>query len=149
MSAPRQLNVLVNDRLIGKLASDNDLWSFTYDDAWQKWPEAFSLAPGLPMTQLAHVDGSSNRPVQWYFDNLLPEEALRSVLSKEANLDEADAFALLAHFGAESAGSLVLITPDAAAAKTGLIPLSLQELPLAYKTLPQATLAKHSPKRMS
>lgn len=33
------------------------------------------LSPSLPRAQLAHVDGATTRAVQWYFDNLLPEEA--------------------------------------------------------------------------
>jgi hypothetical protein len=40
-------------------------------------------------------------------DNLLPEEAMRTVLAKEAQLSAEDAFGLLGYFGAESAGSLV------------------------------------------
>lgn len=50
--------------------------------------------------------------MQWYFDNLLPEEQLRSILAKEAQIDEADAFGLLGYFGAESAGSLSLAAPE-------------------------------------
>jgi len=149
MNATRELSVSVNDRLVGKLTADNDIWSFTYETSWQQWPGAFSLAPGLPLTQVAHIDGSSNRPVQWYFDNLLPEEALRTVLSKEEGLDEADAFGLLACFGAESAGSLVLAGPHTSEPLTGLVALSLQDLNQRIKNLPRATLTKNSPKRMS
>jgi hypothetical protein len=47
------------------------------------------------------------RPVQWYFDNLLPEEELRRVAATDAGLkDQDDAFALLQYLGAEPAGSL-------------------------------------------
>src|SRR5208283_2238955 len=55
------------------------------------------------------VDSSSKRSVQWYFDNLLPEESARDLLAKEAKIDVADAFGLLAYYGAESAGSLTLV----------------------------------------
>lgn len=44
---------------------------------------------------MRHVDGGTLRPVQWYFDNLLPEERLRETVSKEAGLKGDDAFALL------------------------------------------------------
>jgi len=49
------------------------------------------------------------RRVQWYFDNLMPEGLLRDVLTKEAKIDTSDAIAQLQHFGAGSAGLLVLL----------------------------------------
>lgn len=107
MSA-RQLEVLVNDQLVGHLREENDLWQFTYAASWIASPQGFALSPALPRAAGLHADGASNRPVQWYFDNLLPEETLRTVIAKEADLKAEDAFGLLAYFGAESAGSLVL-----------------------------------------
>jgi serine/threonine-protein kinase HipA len=85
---------------------------FTYAPAWLADPQAFALSPQLPLSEEPLVDGSSQRPVQWYFDNLLPEEAQRTLLAKDAKLDEADAFALLSYYGAESAGSLTLLAPS-------------------------------------
>lgn len=84
--------------------------------------------------------------MQWYFDNLLPEEQLRSILAKEAQIDEADAFGLLVYFGADS---LSLAAPDAATAPMGLIALPLPELDARIRNLPRATLTHDSPKRMS
>jgi serine/threonine-protein kinase HipA len=55
------------------------------------------------------------RPVQWYFDNLLPEEKLREQIALDARLrDKDDAFALLEYLGAESAGALILLPPVSA-----------------------------------
>jgi len=105
------LNVSINENQVGQLRELNDIWSFEYDTSWLQNPSAFSLSPCLAMTTPLHVDGSSSRPVQWYFDNLLPEELLREVLAKESKLAMADAFGLLEHFGSESAGSLVLKAP--------------------------------------
>jgi serine/threonine-protein kinase HipA len=45
------------------------------------------------------MDGATQRPVQWYFDNLLPEEGQRSLLAADATIDKADAFGLLAYSG--------------------------------------------------
>ncbi|MFM9526501.1 HipA N-terminal domain-containing protein, partial [Listeria monocytogenes] len=67
------------------------------------------LCPNLARARGSIVDSSSQRPVQWYFDNLLPEEGQRQLLAKDARLDASDAFALLAYYGAESAGSLTLL----------------------------------------
>ena len=43
------------------------------------------LIAALGSLGLAHTDGG--RPVQWYFDNLLPEEEQRDVVAKEAKIN--------------------------------------------------------------
>ncbi len=101
----RQLDVLVNEQLVGYLHEVNNLWQFDYAKPWIDAADGFDLSPALPRAAGRHVDGASHRPVQWYFDNLLPEEGLRSAIAKEANLNAEDAFGMLAYFGAESAGS--------------------------------------------
>lgn len=148
-SAPRMLNVSINDRPVGQLRELNDIWTFEYDASWLQDSNAFSLSNGLSMTTPLHTDGSSVRPVQWYFDNLLPEELLREVLAKEAKIDKSNAFGLLKHFGSESAGSLVLREPGAAVEGQGLKPLTLADLQLRIKNLPHASLTQAAPKRMS
>ena len=148
-SLPRVLHVSINENQVGELRELNDIWSFEYDARWLLNPSAFSLSPGLAMTTPLHVDGSSIRPVQWYFDNLLPEELLREVLAKEAKLVAADAFGLLEYFGSESAGSLVLKAPGATDAAQGLKSLSLADLYRRIKNLPHASLTQDAPKRMS
>lgn len=149
MSA-RRLEVLVNDELVGILREENDLWQFEYADAWIASARGFDLSPALSRNRRIIADGASNRPVQWYFDNLLPEEALRTVIAKDAGLNAEDGFGLLAYFGAESAGALVL--RDAAnpvPADSGVRPLSLEELNARILNLPNASLTKDAPKRMS
>jgi len=148
-TAERVLDVFVNDRLVGQLREADDIWSFEYATSWQQAPDAFSLAPGLAKETTLHTDGSSMRRVQWYFDNLLPEELLRDVLAKEAKIDTSDAFALLQHFGAESAGSLVLLAPGAGPAERGRKPLTRAALQQRISNLPHASLSSDAPKRMS
>lgn len=148
--AGRQLHVWVNGQRIGILQEANDLWSFDYDDAWMAATDGFSLSPALPRSKQSHVDGATDRPVQWYFDNLLPEETMRTVLAKEAKLSAEDAFGFLAHFGAESAGSLVLLPPGIEPSdERGLKLLPLDVLSKRIRNLPQRSLSKDSPKRMS
>ncbi|WP_157270955.1 HipA domain-containing protein [Azohydromonas aeria] len=148
---PRTLEVLLDGRrLVGSLHENDDVWRFDYDPDWARDPQGFDLAPGLPRSGLSHVDGGTNRPVQWYFDNLLPEEGARLLLSQEARVDQADAFALLEYLGAESAGSLVLQRPGAAVAEgTGLRPLPDEELCRRIRLLPRVPLSHGAPKRMS
>lgn len=131
------------------------MWQFGYARQWRESARGFDLSPSLSRATQHHADGASNRPVQWYFDNLLPEEALRATLAKDAGLSAEDGFGLLAYFGAESAGSLVLRDagdPDDAApamAKEGVRPLSHQDLNARILNLANAPLTKGAPKRMS
>jgi serine/threonine-protein kinase HipA len=146
----RSLQVLVNNELVGLLSEENDLWQFGYAQQWRESPRGFDLSPSLSRATRHHADGASSRPVQWYFDNLLPEEALRTTIAKDAGLSAEDSFGLLAYFGGESAGSLVLRDPsNEAPAQDGVRPLSLQDLNGRILNLPNASLTKAAPKRMS
>ena len=147
----RSLQVFIDQRPVGALFEGNDLWVFEYDKAWAAAPDSYDLSPALPRDTVRHEDGGSDRPVQWYFDNLLPEELLRESVAKEAGLKGAeDAFALLEYLGAESAGSLTLLSPGAAFPQAGkLQPLAAEELSRRICNLPRATLASGAPKRMS
>src|SRR5690242_6976857 len=138
----RKLIAYLNGRVVGTLAEGNDLWSFEYDPEWARLPDSFDLSPALPRSQLRHEDGGSERPVQWYFDNLLPEEQMREAVSKDANIHGDDAFALLEYLGAESAGSLVLLPPGQdVPRKGGLRPLSDAELAGRIRNLPRVPLS--------
>ncbi len=146
----RTLVGYINDRCVGTLSEGNDLWNFQYDATWAAAPDGFDLSPALPRSTLLHQDGGTERPVQWYFDNLLPEEQLREAVSREARIHGDDAFALLEYLGAESAGSLVLLPPDEACNEPGgLRPLSDEEISRRIRNLPRATLGSGAPKRMS
>lgn len=147
----RGLHIFINQDLVGTLHEDNDLWALAYDEKWALKEGSFDLSPALPRSQLHHRDGATTRPVQWYFDNLLPEETLRELIAADARLrDKDDAFALLEYLGAESAGSLTLLppgqTPDGHSA---LKPLPYEELSRRVSSLPKTTLTREAPKRMS
>jgi len=146
----RELNACINDRMVGVLSEQEDIWTWTYDPEWARDPSAFDLSPKLPRSQGTIVDGASERQVQWYFDNLLPEEALRPLYAHEARLPAEDAFGLLAWYGAESAGSLVLLAPGQAnPAGAGTRPLSDGALSARIRDLPRVPLIHNAPKRMS
>jgi serine/threonine-protein kinase HipA len=146
----RELAVTVNDQSVGSLKEIDDLWAFEYSAEWMASARSFDLSPALPRAERMHRDGASSRPVQWYFDNLLPEEAMRTVLAKEAELSAEDAFGLLDYFGAESAGSLVLRDPAYPAdAQRGLKSLPLTDLSQRIKNIRAVSLTKDAPKKMS
>jgi len=147
----RALSAWSNGVLIGHVTEQDDIWAFEYTPEWMRAPEGFDLSPALSRAKgPRHLDGASLRPVQWYFDNLLPEERMRDVLAKEASINGHDAFGLLAYFGAESAGSLVLLDRDTpVAAEEGLVPLELAVLSKRIQNLPVASLSHDAPKKMS
>lgn len=143
----RTLDVWLEERRVGELYEQGNLWGFNYDPAWSA--SGFDLSPALPRQAGDITDGASQRPVQWFFDNLLPEEGARLLLARDAGIDAADAFGLLRHYGPESAGALTLLAPG-----QELPPPSLELLPdtalsARILALPRQPLGHDAPKRMS
>jgi len=146
----RVLLASINGEQIGSLHEVNGIWAFRYTEAWLKNPQRFALSPYLPLKDEQLLDLSTQRPVQWYFDNLLPEENQRLLLANDAHLDAADAFGLLGYYGSESAGSLVLLQEGIAVNTADeLRPLSDQNLNNRILNLPKAPLNHAALKRMS
>lgn len=149
MSA-RALRAFVNAQEIGVLEEVSGLWCFRYAPEWIAHPQAYPLSPHLPLSPELLLDGATLRPVQWYFDNLLPEEGQRVLLAADARIDAADAFGLLAWYGAESAGSVTLLLSDAGNSKPeALRPLIDSQLDERIRQLPRAPLTQTAIKRMS
>lgn len=149
MSIERSLSVSSNGRVIGSLLEQDGIWSWVYDEGWVKALDAFPLSPAMPLSAQRLRDGSTQRTVQWYFDNLLPEEQMRELLSKEQHIGVGDAFGLLERLGAESAGSLLLLPPGGPEPERGDQALSTEELSARIQNLPRVSLGSRSPKRMS
>lgn len=146
----RSLRASINQMEVGTLQEVAGLWSFQYGAGWLGNPRGFALSPHMPLTAETLLDGASKRPVQWYFDNLLPEEGQRVLLAGDARLDAADAFGLLAWYGAESAGSVTLLPPEAAPHMAEpLRPLPDDALEARIRQLPKASLTHAAIKRMS
>lgn len=146
----RTLHASINRTAVGTLQEVDGLWSFQYTANWLGSPDGFALSPHLPLTAEPLLDGASKRPVQWYFDNLLPEEGQRVLLARDARLDAADAFGLLAWYGAESAGSVTLLPPDAEPQSAGALrSLPDDALEARIRQLPKAPLTQAAVKRMS
>lgn len=146
----RSLRASINHTTVGTLQEQAGLWRFQYAPDWLNTTTCFALSPHLPLQTEPLLDGASQRPVQWYFDNLLPEEGQRLLLAGDARLDAADAFGLLAWYGAESAGSVTLLPPDAAPQSAEpLRPLPDEALQARIRQLPRAPLTQAAIKRMS
>ena len=145
--AMRELVATINGRPVGRLLEQANLWSFEYAGEWIG--SGFDLSPHLRRAAGRIDDGASERPVQWFFDNLLPEEQARELLAKDAKLPSADAFALLAYYGRESAGAITLRAPGEAVGPSGLEPLTDADLSERIAKLPKQSLAAGAPKKMS
>ncbi|MGB4345243.1 MAG: HipA domain-containing protein [Burkholderiaceae bacterium] len=147
----RTLIASINGQQVGTLHDQAGLWAFEYCPQWLGWDYRFPLSPQLPLQAAPIIDGGSIRPVQWYFDNLLPEEGQRRLLAADARIDGADAFALLAWYGAESAGSLTLLPADSSTLEQGEQRRALpdQALSQRIRALPHIALTHNAPKRMS
>ena len=116
-AAARELVATINERPVGRLREQNNLWVFEYDPAWIA--TGFDLSPHLPRATGTITDGATSRPVQWFFDNLLPEEQARDLLAADAKIPAADAFGLLAYYGRESAGAITRRAPGEAMRRSG------------------------------
>jgi serine/threonine-protein kinase HipA len=145
----RELVASIEGRDVGVLRERGNLWSFEYVDAWIHAADGYDLAPSLPRAPREIVDGGSARPVQWFFDNLLPEEGAREALSRDAGIPGADAFGLLAHYGRESAGALTLLPRGESQPAPDYLPIDDGELHRRIRDRPRRMLAASAPKKMS
>lgn len=143
----RTLDVLIANELVGRLHENNGIWSFEYNADWLT--NGYPLAPGLPLRAGMIEDTGTERPVQWFFDNLLPEEMARTRLLASLDKGEWDAWRLLERFGAESAGALTLLKPGASVPAAALAPLPDSQLQARIQAMPQLPLTSAAPKKMS
>lgn len=143
----RELDVLSEGRRIGRLFENAGIWSFEYAGDWLA--DGYPLAPGLPLRPERILDSGTARPVQWFFDNLLPEEMARTRLIASLEQGAWDAWQLLEHFGSESAGAITLLKPGASLAAPALIPLPDALLEARIQATPRVPLGSDAPKKMS
>lgn len=149
MTTERKLFAFINSKPVGVLIDRNGVWSFQYDEKWID-DKGYPLAPSFPLMKEEIIDDSNVRPVQNFFDNLLPEEAARQLMAKDAKVDVTDRFALLTHYGAESAGAITLLSgATAPEPQNEFQELTDEELSARIKNLPASSLTQDAPKRMS
>jgi serine/threonine-protein kinase HipA len=145
----RRLDVFLDALRVAELVDVDGIWRLTYDSAWCARKDSIPLSPHLPLSTAPIIDSATLRPVQWFFDNLLPEEALRARMAREARVGEPDGFGLLEAYGAESAGALTLLKPGEPFPAGALIPLDERGLLERIRSLPRETLPHRAPKKMS
>lgn len=124
-----------HQRQVGTLFREETLrWGFQYAPGWVAAPE-FSLSPTLGLSADAWLDTSSHRPVEFFFENLLPEEGIRRQITRRIGVPETDSWGLLEALGRETAGALSLL-PE------GRAPDSVEEsVPLSHEDFVERILA--------
>lgn len=85
--------------------------------------------------------------MQWFFDNLLPEEAARDLLAGDAQIPAADAFGLLAYYGRESAGAITLRVPGEPPGPSGYVEFTDADLSERIRKLPKQSLVAGARRR--
>ena len=107
--AHRPLNVLINNRLCGRLEKQaSGAISFQYDASWLDWAPAFPISLSLPLQESAW----RGEAVVAVFDNLLPDNAhVRRQVAERTGADGVDAFSLLGQIGRDCVGALQFL-PD-------------------------------------
>lgn len=101
MSENRSLNVYRDSALVGTLYDERPL-RFDYAASWlnSKGPKA--IAPALGLATESH----SGEAVEAYFENLIPEAAIRDLLKVKYQVSST--FGLLGVIGSDTAGALIL-----------------------------------------
>lgn len=93
-----------------EVAADGSL-SLQYDNRWLQTAGAFPLSVTLPL----RADPYPSDVISPWLANLLPEEEQLQVLTRSLGLDQADALAVLAEIGGDTAGALSFgVTTDRA-----------------------------------
>lgn len=145
----RHLCIWYEGERLGELHEKSGIWSFIYTQEWLARPGAFSISPHIPLQSEMLVDSSTYRHVQWFFDNLLPEEDARTALFTSMPRKQHDAFNLLHEYGGESAGALTILEPGAQPTAGNIEELSNAQLSQRIAKMPVIPLASSSKKKMS
>lgn len=103
------LNVLINNRLVGRLEKEaSGAASFQYDQSWLDWRHAFAASLSLPLRAAAY----RGAPVIAVFDNLLPDSAdIRRRVAERTGAEGTDPYSLLARIGRDCVGAMQFL-PD-------------------------------------
>lgn len=126
-SRTRALSVWVNGTLAGewRIPSRGEV-EFQYDSDWVRSEDGRPLSLSLPFSLDQGV--IKGRPVECYFDNLLPDtELLRRRVQARFRTESREAFDLLAAIGRDCVGAVQLLPPEAqpeGAHRIDAVPLS-------------------------
>ena len=135
------LNVLLNNRLVGRLEKEpSGAIEFAYDDAWLGWENAMPVSLSLPLRETRFIGA----PVAAVFENLLPDStAIRTRVAERVGAEGTDSYSLLAKIGRDCVGALQFLPDDEAIDASGAIkgtPVSESEIEGILANLARAPL---------
>lgn len=104
------LNVLINNRLVGRLSKEaSGAIGFQYDQSWLDWQHGFAISLSLPMRETAY----SGAPVVAVFDNLLPDNPdVRKRVAERVGAQGIDSYSLLESIGRDCVGAMQFLPDD-------------------------------------
>ena len=102
MSENRSLDVYRDNEFVGTLFDERPL-RFDYTDSWLKSKNSRPVTPSIGLDRVSH----SGDMVEAYFENLIPEAAIRDLL--KIRYQVTTTFGLLGVIGGDTAGALVLV----------------------------------------
>lgn len=135
------LDVLINDRLVGRLVKEsNGAISFGYDQGWLDWEHRFAVSLSLPLQKANHRGGV----VAAVFDNLLPDNVhVRRHVAERVGAEGTDAWSLLAAIGRDCVGAMQFLPEGGAPEPSKEIegePISDSEIEAMLANLKRAPL---------
>lgn len=103
------LNVLINNRLVGRLEKEaSGAIAFQYDQSWLDWEHHFPISLSLPPRSTSY----KGEAVAAVFDNLLPDDVtVRRRVAEKTGAQGADAYSLLEQIGRDCVGAMQFL-PD-------------------------------------
>ncbi|ESQ90255.1 type II toxin-antitoxin system HipA family toxin [Asticcacaulis benevestitus] len=104
------LNVVLNNRLVGKLEKETSgAIRFQYDPTWLDRRGSFAISLSLPLKSSAY----RGEPVVAVFDNLLPDnERVRRRVAERMGAQGTDSYSLLEQIGRDCVGALQFLPDD-------------------------------------
>ncbi|MCA1792647.1 MAG: HipA N-terminal domain-containing protein [Desulfobacteraceae bacterium] len=100
------MHVFFEQTRVGSLSIDKRRrFSFIYSREWLDSPETFQISISLPL----QAGVFQHDTVKSFFSNLLPESAVRTLISKQLGISEKNDFMLLKRIGGECAGAISIL----------------------------------------
>ncbi|WP_140987181.1 type II toxin-antitoxin system HipA family toxin [Asticcacaulis tiandongensis] len=108
----RPLNILINNRLVGRLVKDSGGGiSFQYDESWLNWPHHFPVSLSLSPRPSAY----RGEAVVAVFENLLPDNPdVRRLVAEKTGAQGIDPYSLLEQIGRDCVGAMQFLPDDIA-----------------------------------
>lgn len=104
------LNVLINNRLAGRLEKKSDgAIRFAYDQTWLKWEHRFPISLSLPLLPT----NFRGEEVIAVFDNLLPDsDKVRRRVAERTGAQGTDSYSLLERIGRDCVGAMQFLADN-------------------------------------